>query len=80
MKIYYSMDAAWERHEALRDPYGEKELKPMVFYAETEEIRADYENNPDTDWWLVDEFDTIEDAENDFYREEALELAEMSHP
>ena len=80
MRYYYKFSEHCKREDMFEDrarcgmPFDD--IPPITLYLETPEIREDYENNDNTEWWLVEnkqiqkvDFNSPEEAEDAYYAE-----------
>lgn len=75
MRYYFKLSDSSEREEAILQ--GE-EPKPIKLYPETQTIKADFEENPVSDWWPVWRFGTYSTDAGDF-QTEAEAVAEYGY-
>ena len=81
MKFYFSLNDSEDRVQAAVNGY---DAKPITLYPETEEIKNDYINNDNSDWWPVwkhhdfsweaGEFRDIDEAMEEYMENEADEI------
>ena len=86
MKYYYKhSDKSQRRHDIINGEIP----KPIRLFPETKKITEDFETNPTSDWWGVyrigtfstefADFDSIEEAENEFYATESEDIYSYVH-